>query len=264
VTLPQRLSLACLAGYSALSIAAPHSNLFTCQTSATFAESQDITGTILIKKKLTKRSVTASVSIYQRGTAVELGKDAGEDPLEFERSHVVIYLEGPSGIGPAKTTVLTMQQVNRRFSPDLLVIPVGSAVSFPNMDPIFHNIFSLSKPKTFDLGSYDKGESRSVVFAKPGIVSVYCHLHPNMEATIVVSPTRWYAQPDRSGQYRIQDVPPGQYTIVAWHKAAGFFRKTVLIEPGHNSVVGFFIPIGDDQPDKVPVKGPSMSIVGDR
>jgi plastocyanin len=264
VTLPQRLSLACLAGYSALSIAAPRSNLFTCQTSATFAESQDITGTILIKKKLTTRSVTASVSIYQRGTAVELGKDAGEDPLEFERSHVVIYLEGPSGIGPAKTTVLTMQQVNRRFSPDLLVIPVGSAVSFPNMDPIFHNIFSLSKAKTFDLGSYDKGESRSVVFAKPGIVSVYCHLHPNMEATIVVSPTRWYAQPDRSGQYRIQDVPPGQYTIVAWHKAAGFFRKSVLIEPGHNSVVGFFIPIGDDQPDKVPVKGPSMSIVGDR
>ena len=122
MTLPQRLSLACLAGYSALSIAAPRSNLFTCQTSATFAESQDITGTILIKKKLTKRSVTASVSIYQRGTAVELGKDAEEDPLEFERSHVVIYLEGPSGISPAKTTVLTMQQVHRRFSPDLLVI----------------------------------------------------------------------------------------------------------------------------------------------
>jgi plastocyanin len=269
VTLPQRLSLACLAGYYALSIAAPHSNLLvenapTCQTSPTCAGSQDITGTILIKKTLTKRSVTASVSIYQRGTAVELGKDAEEDPLAFERSHVVIYLEGPASIGPANPAVVPMEQVNRRFSPDLLVIPVGSAVSFPNMDPIFHNIFSLSKPKTFDLGSYDKGESRSVVFSKPGVVSVYCHLHPNMEATIVVTPTRWYAQSDRSGQFRIHDVPPGQYTIVAWHKAAGFFRKSVLIAPGHNSVVGFFIPIGDDPPEKVPAKGPAMSIVGDR
>jgi len=246
VTLPQRLSLACLAGYSALSIAAPHSNLFTCQTSATFAESQDITGTILIKKKLTKRSVTASVSIYQRGTAVELGKDAEEDPLEFERSHVVIYLEGPSGIGPAKTTVITMQQVNRRFSPDLLVIPVGSAVSFPNMDPIFHNIFSLSKAKTFDLGSYDKGESRSVVFAKPGIVSVYCHLHPNMTATIVVAPNRWNTKTDGEGRFALHDVPPGKYTIVAWHKAAGFFRQQVQIVADRDEKIEFLIPLDEN------------------
>jgi plastocyanin len=267
VTLPQRLSLVCFAGYCTLSIAAAHFNLLpqnasTCQTSATCAGSQDITGKILIKKKLTKRSVTASVSIYQRGTAVELGKDAEADPLAFERSHVVIYLEGPARTGPS--TTLTMQQVNRRFSPDLVVIPVGSTVSFPNMDPIFHNIFSLSKPKTFDLGSYNKGESRSVVFSKPGVVSVYCHLHPNMAATVVVTPTRWYAQSDRSGQFRIQDVPSGQYTIVAWHKAAGFFRKSILVEPGHNSVADFFIPIGDDQPEKVPESGSSMSMVGDR
>jgi hypothetical protein len=267
VTLPQRLSLVCLAGCSTLSIVAAHSNLMpqnasTCQTSATCAGSQEITGTILIKAKLTKRSVTASVSIYQRGTAVELGKDVEEDPLVFERSHVVIYLEGPANIGPP--TTLTMLQVNRRFSPDLVVIPVGSTVSFPNMDPIFHNIFSLSKPKTFDLGSYNQGESRSVVFSKPGVVSVYCHLHPNMEGTIVVTPTRWYAQPDRSGQFRIQDVPSGQYTIVAWHKAAGFFRKSILVAPGHDSVADFFIPIGDDQPEKVPVNGSSMSMVEDR
>jgi len=273
MTLLQRVSLAFLASYSVLPLAAVQPNLLAgnaaaCETSVTCtrAGSQDITGTILIKKKLTKRSVTAPVSVYQRGTAVELGKDAAEDPLSFERSRVVIYLEGPSpaAIGPARPATLPMQQVNRRFSPDLLVIPVGATVSFPNLDPIFHNIFSLSKPKAFDLGSYNKGESRSVTFSKPGVVYVYCHLHPNMEATIVVTPNRWYARSDPSGQYRIPDVPPGRYTVVAWHKAAGFFRKSILIEAGHNSIADFFIPIGDDQPDKAPMNGVSMSTMESR
>lgn len=228
------------------------------------ASAQDITGTILIKKKLTKRSVTAPVSVYQRGAVVSLGKDAEEDPLAFERSRVVLYLEAasPSGANPettgkAKTATLTMQQLNRRFAPDLLVVPVGTTVSFPNMDPIFHNIFSLSKPKAFDLGSYDKGETRSVLFSNPGVVYVYCHLHPNMEATIVVTPNRWYARSDPSGQFRIPDVPPGKYTLVAWHKAAGFFRKPVVIEPGHSAVVDFFIPIGDP-----PAGGPMNAAMG--
>jgi hypothetical protein len=143
-----------------------------------------------------------------------------------------------------------MEQINRRFQPDLLAIPVGSTVSFPNMDPIFHNVFSLSKPKAFDLGNYDKGESRSVVFAKPGVVYVNCHLHPNMAATIVVTPNQWYARANASGQYRIADVPPGQYTVVAWHKAADFFRKSILTVSGSNSTADFFIPLGDDPREK--------------
>jgi plastocyanin len=216
------------------------------------ASAQNITGNIVVKQKLTKRSVTPSVSIYQRGTAVELGKDAPEDPLEFERSRVVVYLEGPSSasIGPVSTSpgspsVFTIEQLNRRFSPDLLVLPVGSTVSFPNMDPIFHNIFSLSKAKSFDLGSYDKGKTREVVFPRPGVVDVYCHLHPNMAATIVVTPNRWFARSDKSGQYRIADVPPGKYTLVAWHKSAGFFRKSIVVETGHDSEADFLIPLGE-------------------
>jgi plastocyanin len=230
------------------------------------AQAQNITGTILIEKKLTKRRVTPSVSIYQRGTAVELGKDAEEDPLEFERSRVVIYLEGPSpaGANASRPTVFKIEQLNRRFSPDLLVVPVGSTVSFPNMDPVFHNIFSLSKPKAFDLGSYDKGETREVLFPKPGAVEVYCHLHPNMAGTIIVTPNQWYAKADRSGLYRIQDVPPGEYTVVAWHKSAGFFRKSILVEAGHDSVADFFIPIGEDPGDKNPVNASSVSVGGNR
>src|ERR1700733_7914565 len=214
------------------------------------AAAQDITGTILIKKRLTRPSVTAPVSVYQRGTTVKLGSDAEQDPLAYERSRVIVYIEGAGpatsdATAPGETTE-QVEQLDRRFVPDLVVVPVGSSVSFPNMDPIFHNIYSLSKPKTFDLGSYDKGETRTVKFSKPGIVEVYCHLHPNMAATVMVTPNRWYARPDRMGHYRIPNVPPGKYTGVAWHKSAGFYRKSITVENGRDAVVDFFIPLEAD------------------
>ena len=209
------------------------------------AHAQTITGTIIIKKKLTKPSVTASVSVYQRGTTVNLGREVETDPIAYERARVVVYLEGPGSSAPTVSEAETqqIQQHDRRFVPDLVVVPVGSTVSFPNMDPIFHNIYSLSKPKSFDLGSYDKGETRKVTFPKSGIVEIYCHLHPNMEAVVVVTPNRWYARPDRNGQYRIPDVPPGQYTLVAWHKSAGFFRKTITVGDDHDVTADFLIPL---------------------
>jgi plastocyanin len=235
--------------------------LIICATAvlATCAGAQDVTGTILIKKKLTRPSVTAAVSVYQRGTTVKLGKDVDEDPIAYERTRVVIYVEGAGpAAGVSVIPAPQVQQLDRRFLPDLVVVPVGSTVSFPNMDPIFHNIYSLSKPKSFDLGSYDRGETRKVVFPKPGIVDVYCHLHPNMAATIVVTPNRWYARPDRSGQFRIPNVPPGQYTVVAWHKSAGFFRKSIVVENSRDAVVDFFIPLeADAKPE-----GPTNQSVG--
>ena len=223
---------------------------------------QEITGTITVKQRLTKRNVTAPVSIYQRGTAVALGKDADVDPIAYELAHVVVYLEGPVDVHPAATQkaasnpAFKMEQLDRRFAPDLLVVPVGASVSFPNMDPIFHNVFSLSKPKTFDLGSYDKGQTRTVTFPKPGLVYVYCRLHPNMEATIVVAPNRFYARPDAQGQYHIADVPPGKYTLVAWHKAAGFFRKQITVESGHAASADFLIPIDVDTGKSVAATAP--------
>ena len=210
---------------------------------------QEITGTILIKRKLSRPSVTASVPVYQRGVAVKLGKDAEDDPIAFERSRVVVYLEGKganvAAAGQA-TPAAEVQQMNRRFVPDIVVVPVGSIVSFPNMDPIFHNVYSLSKAKAFDLGSYDKGETRRVAFQKPGVVEVYCHFHPNMAATIIVAPNRYYARPDRTGHYSIPDVPPGHYTLVAWHKTAGFFRKSIDVTAGQPVSIDFLIPVEAD------------------
>jgi plastocyanin len=207
---------------------------------------QSIEGTVVIKQKLTKRRVTASVPMYDRGPTIELGSDAEEDPLSFERSRVVVYLEGrfPQS-DSAAPAMAKMEQKNRRFSPETLVIEAGSRVSFPNLDPVFHNVFSLSGPKTFDLGNYPKGNTRVVTFNEPGIVYVNCHLHSNMTGTIVVAPNQWNTMADQDGKFTIENVKPGKYTIVAWHKAAGFFRQQVQILPDRNQHVEFLIPLDE-------------------
>lgn len=204
----------------------------------------EIEGTIVIQRKLTKRKVTSSADLYQRGTAVELGSDKEQDALAYERSHVVIYLEGSL---PSEKLTAELNQQDRRFSPDLVVIPAGSTVSFGNLDPIFHNVFSLSNAKSFDLGNYPKGQTRFVMFPKPGIVFVDCHLHPNMSAAIVVTPNRWSTIADASGRFRLSGLRPGTYTIVAWHRAGGFFRKTVRVTEGAVADVAFVIPLDTDR-----------------
>lgn len=202
----------------------------------------DITGVITVKQRLTRPRVTAAVSMYERGPAVELGKDAESDPLAAERSRVVIWIEGDGG-APVPSQTASMEQVNRRFDPDIVVVPKGSSVSFPNMDPIFHNVFSLSKARSFDLGNYPKGDTRTVVFSKPGIVYVNCRLHPNMAGVVVVTPNQWFAKAERDGQFALHDVPPGTYTVVAWHKTTGFIRKQVQVAAGRLAVVDFLVPI---------------------
>src|SRR3569833_353626 len=221
-------------------------------TASVCLSAANISGTITVKQRLTRPSVTASVAMYQRGPAVVLGKDTELDPLAAERARVVIWLEGggsvarsasvPAGANPAK-----MEQENRRFEPDLVVIPAGGSVAFPNMDPIFHNVFSLSKPKSFDLGNYPKGDTRTVVFPKPGIVYVNCRLHPNMAGTVVVTPNDWFARATaKDGRYELKDVPPGNYAVVAWHKTTGFIRRQITVTEGRDLVVDFLVPIDPD------------------
>ena len=215
--------------------------------SAIPASAGSIEGTIVIKKRLTKPRVTAQVPVYQRGPAVDLIKDEEESPVAFDRARVAVYLEGQfPQQAPAASEVVKMEQSNRRFTPELLVIQAGSKVSFPNQDPIFHNVFSLSGPASFDLGNYPKGDTRIVAFPRPGIVYVNCHLHSNMTATIVVTPNRWNAHADRDGHFALKDIPPGTYTVVAWHKAAGFFRQTVAVEADKPAHIEFLIPVDEN------------------
>src|SRR5579863_6195699 len=117
------------------------------------AGAADIEGTVVIERRLTKRKVTVPVGMYERGVTVSSRPGADADALGFERTHVVVYLDGNL---PSEPTTATMEQRNKQFAPDLLAISAGSAVSFPNLDPIFHNVFSLSKVKELDLGNYPK------------------------------------------------------------------------------------------------------------
>jgi plastocyanin len=209
--------------------------------SAGWIGAADLGGSVIIERRLTRPNVTAPAPSYQRGVAVPLDLKPAEDPLAFERSHVVVYIDG-AGTASGRTTA-EIQQQDRHFSPDMVVVPAGSTVSFPNLDAIFHNIFSLSKPRSFDLGNYPKGETRTVTFPVPGIVYVYCHLHPNMSATIVVSPTQWCVRASPDGHFILPGVPPGKYTVVAWHKAAGFVRKTVTVTESGAPSITFAIPL---------------------
>jgi plastocyanin len=139
-----------------------------------------------------------------------------------------------------------IEQKNRRFLPDVLIVPAGSTVSFPNSDTVFHNVFSLSKLKAFDLGNYPQGQTRSVAFPQPGLVFVYCRLHPNMTAAIMIAPNQWCTKSDAAGRFMLSGVPPGTRTVVAWHKAAGFFRKKIQVDERRGATVEFFIPIDEN------------------
>jgi plastocyanin len=203
----------------------------------------EIRGVVTVKRTLTKRTATPSVDSYARGATVLPPATENEDPIAYERTHTVIFLEGPS-LPAGRPVTKTMEQENRTFTPDLLVVPVGSTVSFPNLDPTFHNVFSLSKAKAFDLGNYSKGRTRMVNFDKPGIVLVNCRIHTNMSAVVMVTPNQFYAVADAEGRFSIKDVPPGKYTVVAWHKAAGFLRKEIVAVDGAPANVDFFVPLG--------------------
>src|SRR5262249_31646507 len=143
---------------------------------------------------------------------------------EFGR--MVVYLEGKE-LPPGRPIEAKLAQEKRQFSAEVLVVPIESTVNFPNEDPIFHNVFSLSKARQFDLGYYPMNQSRSVKFTKPGVVQVYCHIHREMNAAVVVTPNSWYARPDKSGRFTLAEIPAGTYQLVVWHKAGGFFRRSV-------------------------------------
>ena len=120
-----------------------------------------------------------------------------------------------------------MAQVEQSFLPRVVVVAVGGSVAFPNQDPIYHNVFSVSTTRRFDLGKYPKGQSRSVTFPKAGLVNVYCDIHSDMAAFIVVTPNRSFTQPAVDGSYALPDLPAGKYTLHVWHPDFGPFEREV-------------------------------------
>ena len=144
--------------------------------------------------------------------------DKGDRPAE-DIGQAVVWLEAPSPPAPAPVTA-EITTSEKAFAPHVLVVPVGSTVEFPNHDPFNHNVFSLSEESPFDLGLYGRGETRSVRFTKPDIVRVYCNVHAQMSAIVVVRDDPWFVQPGGDGSFTLPSVPAGSYRLHLWHERA--------------------------------------------
>jgi plastocyanin len=177
----------------------------------------------------------------RRPTVTELGTPAGRDMPDLLRS--IVYLESaPRGaFETSDGGHAVMDQRNESFVPHVLAITTGTTVDFPNSDRFYHNVFSLSKPKTFDLGRYAAGHSKSIRFDRAGIVRVFCDIHSHMNAYILVFSHPFFAMTDGDGRYRIDNVPPGTYGIVAWNEGTRSDPQSVTVPDGGTAEIDFTI-----------------------
>jgi plastocyanin len=143
----------------------------------------------------------------------------------------VVYLEGRGVGAPAARFEVTIS--DKTFAPHVLVVSSGSTVAFPNHDPFDHNVFSVSDSNSFDLGLYGRGQGKTVTFKHPGLVRVFCNVHPRMVALIQVMGTHHFAQPGADGQFTITGVEPGAYRLHVWHERAPTeVVKDITVGPG--------------------------------
>jgi hypothetical protein len=174
------------------------------------------------------------------GTAAVIGK---AKPAA-DSGGVVVWLEPPDGterrIEPLRVRPRIVQR-NKQFEPHLVVVTVGSSIEFPNLDPYFHNVFSLFDGKRFDLGLYEAGSSKTVTFSRAGVSYVFCNIHPEMSAVVVAVDTPYYAVSNRAGAFTIPGVPAGRYQVMAWHErhkleAPAEFPRDVRVSSAASSI----------------------------
>jgi plastocyanin len=160
-----------------------------------------------------------------------------------ELSNVIVFIQDAPKPATLPSTRARILQENETFIPRVVAITRGSTVDFPNGDPFFHDVFSLSRSGTFDLGSYPRGQTKSHQFRKAGLVKVYCHIHSHMTASIMVFDHTFFTIPKPDGGFTIEDVPAGTYKVSAWHERIGENSQPVRIEAGRASEVQFALPI---------------------
>jgi plastocyanin len=158
----------------------------------------------------------------------------GQSPVVNE---TLVWLEPAGKTWKKPAAAVSMTTRSKTFLPHVLAVPVGSTISFPNEDPIAHNLFSLTPGNTFDLGLYRKGAGKSHRFNAPGTVNVYCNVHPNMSAVVHVMSTPFYGFADASGNFSF-DVPAGRYRVIAWNEQGGTSTPSDLEVKTDGSVAG--------------------------
>jgi plastocyanin len=196
----------------------------------------------------------SGISVKGQATLIQ----ANSTQIERDASRVVVWLVPLSSVQPVRAVTdqhhYRLVQHNKRFDPGLLVVPVGSIVDFPNLDPWFHNVFSLYRGKRFDLGLYQAGSMRSVHFDRPGPSYLFCNIHPEMTGIVLAIESALFGVSDKSGRYSIADVPPGKYLLQVWYEnstaeSLQALRRTVSIDPETRSLAAISIVVSRPQVD---------------
>ena len=164
-------------------------------------------------------------------------------PDAAEISNVVVFVKDAPVEAEVGATRASISQRDEAFVPRVTAITRGSTIEFPNFDPYFHNVFSLSRAGTFDLGRFRKGEKRERTFAQAGVIKVYCHIHSEMSATIMVFDHHLYTMPAHNGTFVIDSVPAGTYQLSAWHERIGETVQTVRVMAGEDASAEFSLPV---------------------
>lgn len=167
-----------------------------------------------------KESDAAAPSVPPVTGQVILRQANSRSPVR-DASKVVVWLVPADGARPvslnASSTIYRIVQHDKRFEPDLLVVPVGTQVEFPNLDPWYHSVFSLYDGKRFDLGLYEAGSRKKVAFDRPGPSYIFCNIHPEMSAVVLAIESDYSAISDKSGRVSLENVPDGKYVLHVWY-----------------------------------------------
>lgn len=163
-----------------------------------------------------------------RGTIVLPKRENGASVLD-----AVVYID--SLTPPLQTKWgrrsgrVSVVQRERRFTPRVTAVPVGTTVAFLNRDDVYHNVFSVSPAKRFDLGKYPPKAKNQVTFSRPGVVNLFCDIHPGMAAYVLVVPHRLFVRPKADGSFELPALPHGVYRLVAWHPSSGRVVRRVEV-----------------------------------
>jgi plastocyanin len=156
----------------------------------------------------------------------------------------VVYLETApaAALEERESSRATLDQRNETFIPHVLAVTVGTIVDFPNSDRTYHNVFSLSRAKRFDLGRYAAGRSRPVQFDRPGVVRIFCDIHSHMSAFVLVFNHPYYDVADADGRFRIDNVPAGTYNVIAWYEGEARANRSIAVPSGGVVDLDFMVP----------------------
>ena len=179
--------------------------------------------------------------LARRPNVGDVGMPPAHDSTDRRRSVVYLEIAPRPAFDQRDESRPRIDQRNEAFVPHVLAIMAGTTVDFPNNDKTYHNVFSLSSTKAFDLGRYAAGHSKSVRFDRPGIVRVFCDIHSHMSAFILVFAHRYFAVTDDEGRFRLENVPPGTYNLMAWNETAPTESRRIVLPDSGGEVEANFV-----------------------